>query len=152
MITLFIGSPGAGKSFLAERLETEYFIGLPDVSCSICISSDKMREVISGDENNQDCSREAFRTMELMADYLMSLDFDVLIDATNKTRKSRKQFKNLAKKHKVKFNCIWLKTPLDECLRRNKLRSRQVPDNVITSYFEKFEEPTLEEFDNIYTC
>lgn len=156
---LLCGAQGSGKSFLAERARNIYDILLNEdplndfildnIGCPLVLSSDKMRGVISGDENNQECSREAFRTIELTTNYLLQDGYDVLVDATFKTEKARKPFVNIARRTNSKIICIWVNTPLNICLERNSKRDRKVPDHVIKAYFDNFQEPTELDFDRV---
>lgn len=59
----------------------------------------------------------------------------------------REDLCNIIKERKV---CIWLDTPLDECIKRERT-GRCRGDNFIKSQYERFESPTYSEgWDEIY--
>ena len=150
---MLIGLPGSGKSTVAAELDAD-----------VILSSDEIREELFGDaalQYDEDLLRKA-RGVEDIARRLgnrkvftelyhrmhehLSWDRDVVFDATNLTRKARHQAMLIAEENYNRdvVACV-VRTPLEECLRRNFSRKRVVPEEVIRSMNDSFEEPTIEE-------
>lgn len=73
-----------------------------------------------------------------------------IVDATNLLRKHRRAFIRIAKYSGCRCEAIWFDTPLDECLRRNAVRDRNVPESAIREMARRMEPPTTEEgFDKV---
>lgn len=70
---------------------------------------------------------------------------DLVIDNTNASISERKRYLDLAKEHGYKTVCVWMDTPKEECLKRNKIRSNRVPDIAIHTIAKRFEDPTKSE-------
>ncbi|MHA1314339.1 MAG: AAA family ATPase, partial [Candidatus Helarchaeota archaeon] len=70
----------------------------------------------------------------------------VILDSTNYLRSYRKRFISLAKYKKGAVWIIFLQVRLEIALKRNQERNhRQVPEEIITEYFEKIQLPTWRE-------
>jgi len=80
--------------------------------------------------------------------------YDVIFDATFSTRISRSSILNIAIGAGWTVDCLYVNTPVDECLRRNALRRdvKNVPDPVLIGMYDKFDRPELSEgFKDVYT-
>jgi hypothetical protein len=73
--------------------------------------------------------------------------YDVIFDATFSTRISRSGILNIAIGAGWTVDCLYMSTPLQECLDRNVLRQsvKNVPGSVITAMYDKFDRPELSE-------
>jgi len=126
----------SGKSTETERLAKEYN--------AVVLSSDQLRK--EHPEWNNDT---VFRTLYARMNNLLSLNTNVILDATNITIKSRKQiFLNL--KVDCEKICYIMNTPFNECMNRLKIRnmsfdSHKVPEEVLEAYHKSFEIPFYEE-------
>jgi predicted kinase len=127
-----IGAPGAGKSYYTEQLNVEI------------ISTDAIRGEINKDENDQSNGYLVFKTAYKRMRKLLYEGKDVVFDATNVTRKARKKVMKNALKG-TEFIAVFVDTPLETCIKQNKERPRQVKDDVIESFYNRLEKPTLEE-------
>lgn len=129
-----IGLPGAGKStWFAEQ-------GVRP------LSSDAMRILLSGDEDNQTIHMEVFETLRYLVVKRLQLGMPATyVDATNLTRVHRRPFLRLASRHGARAEALWFATPLEVCLERNAKRERRVPEDVMRAMAEQFEEPSLDE-------
>ena len=131
---LAIGLPAAGKStWFAER-------GIEP------LSSDAMRVLLSGDEDNQQIHMEVFEALRYLLVKRLQLGVEeTYVDATNLTRLHRRPFVELAKRHGAEAEALWFATPLEACLERNAARARRVPEEVMRAMDQGFEEPAEDE-------
>lgn len=146
-LILMIGLPGAGKSTYLKKYEYDRIF----YHNTHILSSDKIREELYNDANDQTHNEEVFNTIkERAVDYLLNGQ-RVIIDATNLTRKSRKSITDYVGQNisgfydygYIKF--VVIATPYYKCLENNRKRDRQVPDNVIERMYKYFEFPTYME-------
>ncbi|MBW4651056.1 MAG: AAA family ATPase [Kastovskya adunca ATA6-11-RM4] len=125
-LTLLIGVPGSGKSSLAQRLMEER------PGCHL-VSTDTIRAQLFGDESIQgawEIVREHLQ--QQFRQVVKQATNGVIYDATNATQAHRQEAIALARAAGFsKITGIWLDTPLNTCLERNKERSRTVPETII---------------------
>ena len=140
---MLIGLPGSGKStyVLNNIKENEVYL-----------SSDEIREELYGNESIQDNPAKVFDLMYKRTIDALLNNQTVYYDATNINRKKR--IHTLSQlKHKIKdLDCqgILFATPYEECLKRNQLRNRNVPEEAIKRMYMSFNVPsTREGFNNI---
>lgn len=137
------GLPGSGKSFAAS--------GLPD---TVIHSSDAIRAEILGDESIQDKQDLVFQTLHNRVLQDLSNGKNVVYDATNINYKRRMEFLQNVKALRIpelQTVCVFMATPYEECLERNKNRGRFVPVSVIRRMYEKFDIPMIcEGWDSIW--
>lgn len=138
MLICMCGVAGSGKSTKAKELARHY-------GCKI-VSTDAIRKELFGDEAIQKDPYKVFQiAYERVAKYLES-DGRVIFDAMNLRKRDRKKILKVAREHDKGIAVIYAATcSLEDVLRQNKLRKRQVPEEVITSQFLRYEMPTLEE-------
>lgn len=162
-LTLMVGLPGSGKSTASGQY-------------GWLVSTDAIREQLFGDEScqfddrlledlkkkhpdwsSEQLDREARTTGTAQVFSRVNCEIqkalkdgrDVVLDATNLTRKSRKsmirRFKDLAR-----FRAVVVDPDLEVVLKRNAERSRHVPEDVIYRMAGQFQKPELDEgFDEI---
>ena len=138
-----VGLPGSGKSYVAK----EYF------SFAMHISSDNIREEIYGDANCQDDPVTVFRIMFERTIAALREGKDVVYDATNLVSSRRKALVSAVKMSvpEVECVCLIITTTITECKRRQELRERKVPDEVIERMARQFQVPYFHEgWDSIY--
>jgi predicted kinase len=129
-LTLMIGVPGSGKSFLATRL-------VQGNSGRRVISTDAIRARLFGNESTQGAWwlvwREAQRQLQQTIEQITQGQLQsVIYDATHARRRYRRQA--IAQVRAIGFTYItglWVDTPELLCVERNRQRTRQVPDAVI---------------------
>lgn len=141
ILNILCGVPASGKSTYAKTLEAKGYVVL---------SSDKLRKELFGDENDQTHNEEVFNTLYNRAQILLENGYDVVIDATNINIKSRRK----ALSHFNRVNCIKvctvICTPYATLIENDRLRDRQVGEEVINKYIQSFEIPMrFEGFDYI---
>ena len=139
---VLIGAPGSGKSTIAEGLGCKSF------------SLDLGRETLCGTRQCWDKEEEVRQWVRDNLESELRKGNDVAYDATNINSKSRSHWLNWFRSLNIscKVVAVVLTTPEDEVIRRNHTRpvEHRVPDDVVKGFFERFEEPSLEEgFDQI---
>lgn len=149
-LIMMCGIPASGKSTvaydLAKRLEEQK---------SIIVSMDSIREEWFGTRKCQDRGDEVYA--QSVEDALWAFEnFNVVIyDATNRTKKARKQLvKDIRKYYDCIIYCVYMNTPLEIAFERNAKRdeSIQVPSEVIRYMYDSLQPPTEKEkyFKEIY--
>ena len=129
---IMCGLPGAGKSTFTKSR--------PDLNV---VNLDSIREELFGDEAIQRNPRRVFSIACERVNMFLRSGQDVIFDGTNVTRRRRRNLMKIFPNND--YVCVWIATELSECLRRNQIRPRHVPDEVIANYARKFVEPTLDE-------
>jgi predicted kinase len=129
-VILAVGLPGSGKSTYLENP----------------ISSDAIRLQLADDETDQTIHARVFATMRYLLKQRIALKRPVTyIDATNLTRRDRRPFIALARKHGCEIEALFFDIPLDVCKARNSSRARLVPDHVLDQMAAKLEPPSVAE-------
>lgn len=137
--TLFIicGLSGSGKSTFAENI-------LSKISC--VISSDKVRKVLWGDENDQQNPQKVFEFLYAKAANKLFEGKNVTIDATSLTRKLRKNiYKQLKTWKDLNVEVFYFENNVEKALDGNSKRARVVPEEVIRNQSAKYQIPSEEE-------
>lgn len=140
MIVL-IGIPGSGKSTWAKTQ-----------NCQV-LSSDEFRRLLSGDETNQNIHHQVFAAMRHMLRARMEIGQPAtILDATNLRWSDRRPWLQVAKKFDARAEAVFFNVPLALALERNRLRERQVPEDVIRQMHKLMQVPTMAEgFDDVKT-
>ncbi len=134
---LLVGVPGSGKSTLAKRLARS--------KNALVLSTDTIRTLLYGSPETQGNWEDIERVLHKLLLKCISQNKSVIIDATHTLKSHRKTLLTLS--NKISWSCIYLKTDLDLCHKRNLKRSRVVPKDVINSMHQNLlkEPPTLTE-------
>ncbi len=139
------GIQGAGKTTFA-------FNNYQRLNATI-ISTDEIRKKYVQIEE-----KDVFPTAYKLIGELLNNGQNVIFDATNITKKVRNRHISNIKEElntNIKIICYLFKTNLDECINRVNLRNKDkdalyLPLEVITSYYNNFQDPSLDEgFDEI---
>ena len=127
---VMVGPPGCGKTFIANTFGLKVF------------SSDYYRFLLTGDENNQACTHEAFtRLYKDMREYLLS-GKSCVFDATNMSMKDRaKIFNQLKGIPNLEIEAYVVNTSISVCIERDKQRNRTVGEDVIMKMVYRFQCP-----------
>jgi len=132
-IVLLVGLPGSGKSTWA--------LGKPGI-----LSSDALRELLADDPDNQSIHARVFRVLRDLLKHRLELKRPVTyIDATNLTPYEREPYVKLARQFDCKIEAVFFDVPVDECIRRNRERTRVVPDEVIRKMADRLVKPSAKE-------
>lgn len=136
--------PGAGKSTWAEQYRLTH-------KHVLVVSSDEIRKEITGEYQNLEHEKEVWdlffrRILEYRDKYD---DVTVIADSTNVQNKYRKIYAEKVTGFDRKI-LIALKKPLEVILKQNKERneSKIVPEHIVRSMYESYEEPTDEIIDS----
>ena len=137
VLIVMCGLPASGKSTYSEWLaiNANFHRVCPDI----------IRKDLYGDENVQGDGKKVFSIAHYQMATIGNLRGNVVFDATNIDRKTRK---DLVKKMRPHFDiiiCKWFSTPLLTCKLRNAKRERQVPEEVLDRMYERFRPPMLDE-------
>lgn len=140
---MMCGIPGSGKSEKAEELAKEYNATI--------FASDKIREELTGNENNQTNNDEVFKELHSRIKKSLLQGKNCIYDATNIHYKLRMRFLQYINYICCRKYCVVVATPYKECIRRNIERNRVVPEEVIEKMYRNFDIPYwYEGWDNIW--
>lgn len=135
---LVVGLPGSGKSTWIQSQTIPGGAG--------ALSSDAIRELLSDDINNQEIHGRVFRVLRELLKHRIALERPVTyIDATNLTLKDRRPYLKLAELFDCEIEAVFFDVPAEECIRRNRGRSRIVPEEAILVMAEKVVAPSSAE-------
>jgi tRNA uridine 5-carbamoylmethylation protein Kti12 len=151
-VILFGGLPASGKSTLARRLVKEYEGRVNH------LEYDALEDSIVAQQTEEE-RREAWNearqvAIQQLEDHFTNndeatADDDVarrliLMDDNFHLRGMRKQIHRILLNHKpVNFGIIWMQTPMQTCLERNRQRERQIPVHVFEKMSQAMEPPRI---------
>ncbi len=122
-LILLVGLPASGKSTLSDRLKAKGVVYL---------NRDSIREELYGDATVQGDYREVSGVLYKRLEEGCDAGAIILADNTHTTVDQRKgTYVRAFDKGYTDFVVLLMDVPLEECIRRNKLRKRQVPEQVI---------------------
>lgn len=131
---LTVGLPGSGKStWLREQ-------GLPS------LSSDSVRALLTGDETNQSINRLVFRMLRRLCEARLEAGMaETWIDSTALSLWERRCWIRWAELNGCEIECVYFDVPLEECLRRNAARDRNVPEAAMQAMAARLVSPSTQE-------
>lgn len=133
-IVVLVGLPGSGKSTYLARLGVN------------AISSDDIRRLIIDDATDQTIHRRVFATVRHLIRQRIATGREVTyVDATNLTRRERRQYVRLGQLHDCAVEAIFFDVSLETCLERNRGRTRIVPEEALRDMARKLRPPSIEE-------
>jgi predicted kinase len=137
-----VGLPASGKSTYANELAQQYNAEI--------FSSDKLREEMFGDINDQEHNAEVFQEMHKRIKNCLESGNSAVMDSTNISSKRRRAFVQELNNIKCEKHCVIMATPYEQCLENNKNRDRLVPSDVIDNMYRRWNTPAyFEGWDNI---
>lgn len=133
VFVMLVGLPGSGKTFLAESMAKKW-------NASV-FSSDKIREEVCGDVNDQTQNQLVFQTLHRKVKESLKDGNCTVYDATNVSSKRRKAFLDELKNIPCCKLCVVIATPYSQCVNRSLNRDRVVPESVISKMRKKWDAP-----------
>lgn len=122
-LVVLVGPAGSGKTTLASRFFDDREI----------LSSDRYREMISGDEGDQSVSGPAFARLHRDLERRLSGSGTAVVDATNLRPGARRELLNRARVAKVPAVAIVLDMPPEVVRTRNDGRDGRIVDAAVVS-------------------
>ena len=126
-LVVLIGAAGVGKSTFASR----------HFRADEILSSDRYREIVSGDEANQAATRTAFARLHRDLRVRLAAGRLTVVDATNVEGSARRSLLKVAHAAGVPAVAIVLDLPLETVLARNAARSRKVDEEVVRRHVDR---------------
>ena len=138
-LIMMVGLPASGKSTFAKQYAEKNEFAI--------VSSDKVREMLYGDESIQGDSKDVFETVHTMVLDNLKRGIDTIYDACNIHKHHRVEFLDRvnAEVPECYKYCYHISTPLTDCFEGNEGRDRKVPVSVISKMAIDFDEPFPEE-------
>lgn len=138
--TLYImcGLSGSGKSTIATQIANEN----PN---TVIVSSDEIREELTGNYENQEHNEEVFKIFHHRIRKNLENKKNVIADATNLTMKSRRAIIMKVHDSNVRKICVIIPKPFERCKEDNLHREHPVPGFVLDKQIRKFQIPFKEE-------
>jgi predicted kinase len=125
-LVVLIGASGSGKStFAARHFEQDSVI-----------SSDQLRELISGDEADQRVNDTVFQRIHEWVDRRLQSGALAVVDATNTDWMWRATLIRQARRHQRPAIAIVFDLDAEICRQRNQSRSRRVRASIISDQVE----------------
>lgn len=141
---ILIGLSGAGKSTIAKEIvETE--------ENTIIVSSDAIREELTGKVEDQSKNEEVFKIFHNRIRKGLENKHNVIADATNITMKARRAIMMKINGMDVCKIAYVIPKPFERCKKDNLLREHPVPEWVLDKQIRKFQVPFAEEGFDQYT-
>ena len=145
MLVVTVGLPSSGKTSWVDN-----FIGENQGKTVDVISSDKIREEVFNDIEDQNHNSEVFDLMKRRTKESLSKGHVAVYEATNISSKRRRALLNELNKYYDKAICLFKYKRLSACQIDNENRDKEVPSDVIDRMYRNFEIPHKNEgFDEI---
>lgn len=132
------GLSGSGKSTIAKQIAN-------DNPGTVIISTDMIREQLTGEVGDQSQNDEVFELFHTLIRKCLENKYNVIADATNITMKSRRAILNKVNGLDIEKICYIMPKPFEWCQQDNKNRPHPVPDEVLEKQIRRFEIPFIEE-------
>ena len=143
ILWILVGLSASGKSTIAAQIANEN----PN---TIIVSSDAIREELTGNYQDQEHNKEVFKIFHNRIRKNLENKKNVIADATNLTMKSRRAIMMKVYGLNIKKVCVIISKPFEQCKKDNLHREHPVPDFVLDKQIKKFRTPFYEEgFDEI---
>lgn len=142
-LIVMVGLPGSGKSTKRDELKYQNYA---------YISSDELRKVVAGSEEDQNHNQQVFDTFYKMLDWEMDHRYNTILDATNINMKARRRIFETIKPYRdqIEVTAYVMNIPIEEVIERDKSRERSVGIEVINKFLNNYQHPQkFEGFDHI---
>ena len=129
------GLPGSGKSTYAKELESKGWAR---------VNKDDIRKEFFPDYTFKDEKEVVYmEDAEIIAE--LREGNNVVVDDTNFAPKHQQRLEKIAKEEDADFEVLFIDTPLEECIKRNRKRANNVPMEAILNMYRKYIAPYREE-------
>lgn len=135
---VMVGLSGSGKSSVAKEIAEEN----PN---TVIVSSDNIREELTGDYGNQENNEEVFKVFHKRIREALENNTNVIVDATNITMRSRRAIIENVKGIECNKIVYLIPKPFRQCKIDNLNRQHPVPEEVLDRQIRKFQIPFYEE-------
>ena len=136
-LIVLVGIPGSGKSTYAKKL-------MEQDPTLVYLSSDQIRKELYGSEAIVGDKNKVFRVLHARTKQYLSDGQSVIFDATNLTRKSRRNvFADARQGIRKEVHIVW--APIHICLARDRKRDRTVGKHDIMRLATGFQAPWWDE-------
>ena len=116
-VVVMMGIPGSGKStYVREHYPS-----------TLVVCPDDIREELTGDAADQSRNNEVFALAHERLEAAVSVNLDVVFDATNIKEFARRNILDVCRKHGADTHLIVMMTDFETCSKRNSERDRVVP-------------------------
>lgn len=139
-LAITLGLPKSGKSTFCKYLLT--------TNSWAIISPDMLRLALHGSPYIQSAESFVWATAELAVLSMLQGGLWVIVDATNTTRKRRKQWLDIARDFDITLEVFEMDTPYEECRARNSASAIPVPEIVMQRMMEQYESVSDEEINS----
>ena len=116
------GIPASGKSSWIEKNKK---------SSEIIVSLDEIRSEIFGHQFHRNAEEFVIGVGKSMVKLLLKQNKNVIVDSTALTRGIRLSWIEIAKQYGAKTRLVVMATDNKECIKRNRKRSRKVPEETM---------------------
>lgn len=130
------GLPASGKTTHAKELE--------GTGKWVRVNKDDIRKEYFPDWTFKDEKRVLYiEDAEILAE--LNEGNNVVVDDTNFNPKHKDRLEKIAEQTGAEFEVMFIDTPLEECIKRNKKRANKVPMEAILDMYRKYVAPYKEE-------
>ena len=146
-VILVCGLPGSGKSFFAKHNFSESGrkrINRAEIR-KLMFEMTNFGKVWHESDFNENDEALTKHVERKIIEHLLHYGDKLLIDNTSVTRHSRKNYIDISKSYNKKISVIFINTPVQKCLERNRLREDKKPENLISQLFSQIELPDRKE-------
>jgi predicted kinase len=133
-LTIYQGLPASGKSTLARELVTK-------TGNTKRVNKDDIRATLDNSKWSKANEKFVIKTRNFIIEEALKDGFNVVSDDTNFHPNHIEAMKEIAAKYKATVEVKFVDTPLDECIRRDKLREASVGEKVIKGMYNQYLKP-----------
>lgn len=134
-VLLLKGLPASGKSTFAKELESKGWAR---------VNKDDIRKEFFPDYTFKDEKEVVYmEDAEIIAE--LREGNNVVVDDTNFAPKHQQRLEKIAKEEDADLEVLFIDTPLEECIKRNRKRANNVPMEAILNMYRKYIAPYKEE-------
>lgn len=130
-IIFLYGLPGSGKT----KFATQYCLDNPN---TIRLNKDDIRKEFGNKPFSKSFEKEVLDVERLKGITELTKGFSIIIDDTNFHPKHKTFWQDITIKMNIDFEEIFIDTPLEECIKRDKERENSVGEKVIRGMFNRY--------------